>query len=394
MPGMADAGRSEWTAVPAVGVTFHARVWDGPGTPVVLVAGLGASSRYWGRLGRRLGGRFGVLAPDLPGFGRTPAVPGARWPAGPSAGEQADQLVAWMDARGLRRAVLVGHSCGCQTAVDVVVRFPDRVERVVLAAPPFEPGRRSLAVCLPRLATGALFEVVSLPPLLAWEYGTATPARAIQQAVRTMHYPMDSVLPGVAVPTLVIHGAWDPLVSRPWAGRVAGLVRRGSLVVVERVGHAMHYSAAAVTADVIGRFLDGALDGSVPKDDPGRDAMGPPQPIPPGWHGASDYAAAAASVVLRQTVRCGPRTRRALAVAAVASGANAATTDHPAAVVRRLPMVTHAAVDAALGMGLLVAAATLRPEPPAGRRAVAALGLFHLASAILTAKPTGPARPG
>ncbi len=141
---LTDAGRSEWTAVPAIGVTFHARVWDGPGTPVVLVAGLGVSSRYWVRLGRRLGGRSGVLAPDLPGFGRTPPPPGSRWPAGPDVREQADQLVAWMDARGIARAVLVGHSVGCQTVVDVAVRFPGRVDRVVLAAPPFEPGRRSL----------------------------------------------------------------------------------------------------------------------------------------------------------------------------------------------------------------------------------------------------------
>jgi predicted alpha/beta hydrolase family esterase len=336
-----------------------------------------------------------VLAPDLPGFGRTPPPPQARWPAGPDVREQADQLLAWMEARGIGRAVLFGHSVGCQTVVDVATRFPDRVERVILAAPPFEPGRRSLAVSLPRLALGALFEVVSLPLLLGVEYGTAGPARAIQQALRSMDDPVERKLPHVPVPTLVIHGALDPLVSRPWVERVAALVPLSTLVEVQRVGHAMHYSAATVTAAVVTRFLRDDLADAVlvPADDPQRDPFGPPQPISPAWHGRLDLAMVVLALVFPSALRWGPQTRRVLTAAATASVANNLVTDRGTVDCRRLPMVTHAAIDVASGVSLLVAATTtLRREPPAGRWATAAFGLYHLVAAALTAKPTGGAR--
>jgi 2-hydroxy-6-oxonona-2,4-dienedioate hydrolase len=346
--GRVDRGHRERTPVAALGVTVHARAWGEPDgrPPLVLVAGLGVSSRYWVRLGRRLAAAgWAVLAPDLPGFGRTAPPPDVPWPAGPSPSEQADQLLAWMDARGLGRVVLVGHSVGCQTVVDLATRFPARVARLIIAAPPFEPGRRSLPVSLVRLAAAALFEVPSLPPLLVAEYATAGAPRAIQQALRSMDYPIERALPRVAVPTLVIHGRLDPLVSRGWAGAVTQLLPGAALVEVERAGHAIHYSAAAVTAGVIDRFLRGQLDGPptidgdvvVAADDPRHDPLGPPQPIP-----------------------------------AVA----------PAAV----PMVVVASVAAAAGVGMLVAGIARR------RRSMAAVALSVLAVAILTAKPTGPAR--
>ena len=376
---MTAAGpRHEWTAVPLLGVPVHARVWDGPADqpPIVLVAGLGVSSLYWTRLGRRLACGRTVLAADLPGFGRTPPVPGTPWPGGPSVPEQADQLLAWLDARGVGRAVLCGHSVGCQTVVEFAARRPDRVERLVLMAPPFEPGRRSLAVSLPRLAVGAWFEVPSLLLWLAVEYASAGAPRAVQQAHRSMSFPMERVLPRVTVPTLVVHGQRDPLVSRRWASTVAALVPAAMLVEVERVGHAMHYSAAAVTAEVVGRFIRGELDRpmtggtTVAGVDDGRSTA--PQPLSPRWHRLLDGVAAALGVAPS---------------AAVVSVANGLATDFDTVDADRLPMVTHAAVDLACAAALLWAGSRRRRQ----RRALWALAAYHLLTAVLTAKPTGPA---
>ncbi len=369
-PTRVDRPRHEWTPVQTLGVTVHAHVWPGPDSrpPVVLVAGLGVSGRYWSRLGGRLAGDRQVLAPDLPGFGRTPPVPGSS--AGPSVREQADRLVAWMDARGIGTAVLVGHSVGCQAVVDVATRFPGRVERVVLAAPPFEPGRRSLAVSLPRLAAGAWVEAVSLPLLLVADYARTGPVRALQQARRSMDYPMETRLPQVAVPTLVVHGRCDPLVSRRWTRAVAALVPGAVRVEVERAGHAMHYSAAAVTAEVVRRFVNDEPVGTVPADDPRHDPPGPPQPIPTAARPAMDAVAIAAAWATGRRPAVG--VAAAVAVAKHAAG---------------LPPVARAAVDLACGVGLLAAS-----RRRAGRGSVVVLGLYHLTAAVLTAKPTGPAR--
>ncbi|HEY0007602.1 MAG TPA: alpha/beta hydrolase [Tepidisphaeraceae bacterium] len=397
----------EWTPVRSLGVEVHARVWtDAPApatsTPLVLVAGVGVSSRYWRRLGRRLAEFFHVMSPDLPGFGSTPTLPGARWPAGPDVREQADQLLAWMDARGIDRAILCGHSVGCQTVVDVAARFPERVERIILLAPTFDSRARSLFGQIGRLALGGLVEAPSLHLVLGVEYGSAGAARAVQQASRALHYPMEATLPHVTTPALVVCGRLDPLSGPRWTSRVTWLLPRALLVVVDRVGHAMHYSSPAITAKLIGDFIQNKLSAShppedksvvEPQDNPRRDPLGPPQPISPAVHVALDYAVSVAAVVVPRVLRWSPRARRLLSVAAGISLANNLLTDSKAGAARKLPMVTHATVDVASGIYLLLAAATYaRREPAAARLAIAGLGLYQFAAAALTGKPTGPAR--
>ena len=81
--GAHDVPRITWTEVPSLGISVHARTWSGGpqargSSPVVLVHGLGLSSRYMIPLGQRLAMLgYDALAPDLPGFGRTPRPAGS-----------------------------------------------------------------------------------------------------------------------------------------------------------------------------------------------------------------------------------------------------------------------------------------------------------------------------
>lgn len=399
--------RHEWTEVDCLGVAVHARVWGGDehlaaGLPVVLVAGLGMSSSYWIPLGRRLGEWFYAVAPDMPGFGRTRRSPRTPWPGGPSAREQADQLLAWLDARGIGRAIFCGNSCGCQVIVDLAVRFPDRVEKLILTSPTFEAGFRNFRSELPRLALGGLFEKPSMALLLLAEYGKAGPARLIQQASRMMNDPIEAKALRVQAPTLIIRGQWDPLVSQRWCRLLAKKLPRAMLVEIEDVGHAVQYSAPVVTTNVIAGFIRGKLNASqpladreviAPRDDPRRDPLGPPQPISPWLHGWLDCLALGFSVALPRCIRCSPHARRWLAGAAAASVANNLVTHRPMRGHRRLPMLSHAVVDILCGSTLLLAAALgLREDSKRSRRIVGALGLYQIVIAALTAKPTGPAR--
>ncbi len=106
--------------------------------PVVLVHGLGVSSRYMRPLARHLATDLRVHAPDLPGFGRSGKPRRVL-----SIPELADWLAAWMEAAGLRRAALVGNSLGCEILVELVLRHPERVERLVLQGRTPEPGART-----------------------------------------------------------------------------------------------------------------------------------------------------------------------------------------------------------------------------------------------------------
>jgi pimeloyl-ACP methyl ester carboxylesterase len=404
---MSPRYQDQWTNVPALGVSMHARVWrtwagNGASNPIlVLVPGLGMSSRYWTRVAKRLAGAFTVLCPDLPGFGRSQRPRGVRWPGGPGATQQADQLLAWLDAVGIHRAIFCGHSTGCQTVIDLARRHPHRAQRLVLIAPTFEPRRRTLWRSFPRLLLAAWFELPSLLALLTVDYLSAGPARVLQQALRMMDDPLERKLPEIAAPTLIIAARLDALVSVQWARRMAHLLPAGRLVVVERAGHALQHSAPSITAGLIAQFAAGdAMVGDAdaretivaPAENPQRDPLALPQPITPQMHVLLDAAIAAACVALPATAECGPRTRRILSTAALVAIGGSVGSMPPTAPRRRLPMIVHANLDLACGLALLAGSATsLRREPRAARAAVAAIGIAQLAGALLTAKPTGPA---
>lgn len=69
---------------------------------------------------------FSVLAPDLPGHGRSAGEPLA------SVEASADWIVELLDAAGLEQAFLVGHSLGSLVALDTAARHPARVARIAL----------------------------------------------------------------------------------------------------------------------------------------------------------------------------------------------------------------------------------------------------------------------
>ncbi len=103
---------------------------SGRGRDIVLVHGLGMSSAYFIHLARELFARgFHPIAPDLPGFGESNDAPAvapdvhARW------------LASWADAVGIRNAIWLGHSTGCNAVAHVASLRPDLVSRAVYVGP-------------------------------------------------------------------------------------------------------------------------------------------------------------------------------------------------------------------------------------------------------------------
>jgi pimeloyl-ACP methyl ester carboxylesterase len=101
-------------------------VWGTLGDqPLLAIHGLTASSRAWLEVATRLDGA--VIAPDLRGRGGSGALPG---PYGMAA--HAADCVAVLDALGVDRATVVGHSMGAFIAAVLAHRHPERVARLVL----------------------------------------------------------------------------------------------------------------------------------------------------------------------------------------------------------------------------------------------------------------------
>ena len=99
----------------ATGIPFSALVWGDPSArPLVLLHGVTASAAIWWRVGPALAAtdRY-VVAPDLPGHGRT-----GHWTGHHRFDDMAVDMAAWIRAAGLDRADLqvIGHSYGAMTA--------------------------------------------------------------------------------------------------------------------------------------------------------------------------------------------------------------------------------------------------------------------------------------
>ena len=100
---------------------------DGP--PVVLLHGLGGSRSNWAFLAPELARTRRVLVVDLPGHGRSSALPAA-----PGLGPYADRVAKLVEEEGLAPADLVGHSLGGLVGIRLAVRRPELVRSLVLAA--------------------------------------------------------------------------------------------------------------------------------------------------------------------------------------------------------------------------------------------------------------------
>lgn len=234
---------------------IHARVVEppapGPHPPLVLVHGIAVSSRYMVPAARRLGRRFRVLAPDLPGFGES-AKP--RRVLG--VGELADALAGWTSAAELPPAVLVGNSFGCQVAVRCAVRHPRRVAGVVLVGPTIDPAAPEAWRQIGRWLANAALEPPSLWRVVAGDAlasGLVRTAGTFRHALRD---PVERWLVEVEVPALVIRGARDRIAPQRWVEEATALLRDASLVVVPGAPHAVNWSAPEALARAITPFVE------------------------------------------------------------------------------------------------------------------------------------------
>ncbi|MGH2984855.1 MAG: alpha/beta fold hydrolase [Solirubrobacterales bacterium] len=219
------------------------------GAPIVLVHGIGASSRSLKPIIHALGEEHAVYAPDLPGFGLSDFpihpldVPGL-----------AEALRRWMLENQIVSAAVVAVSSGSQVAVDLAARYPELVERLVLYGPTIDPAGRAPLRLASRWARGAIFASPALAPHLVHDLIDAGPWRAVRSLKMALEDPIESKLPAVEAPTLVVRGSHDQLVPRGWAERVAELIPEAELASV-RGGHVPGPRTAARLAPLIERFV-------------------------------------------------------------------------------------------------------------------------------------------
>ena len=267
-------GRSAWLDIDWRSHQRWVRVEDrwanvieiGSGPSVLFVHGLGGSWQNWlENLPATAEAGYRAIAVDLPGFGAS-EMPIAKISIS-NYGRWVDSLC---DALGTGPIALVGNSMGGFIGCEVAIRFPPRLERLVLvsaAGITIEHQRsdrvmgalyrterisKFLATWLaahaeglstrPRLRKALLRFVMAHPdrlpgPLISEQVRGSGKAGFLPALEALTSYPIRERLPEVACPTLIVWGADDRLVPRGDADTFEELIPDSRKVVFEDTGH-------------------------------------------------------------------------------------------------------------------------------------------------------------
>lgn len=135
----------------------------GQGTPVVLIHGVGLQSAAWGPQIKALSTAHRVIAPDMPGHGGSSPLP-----AGATLPDFVTWLVRAMDALGLEKANLAGHSMGALITLGFAATYPERVARAALLNPVFRRGTEARAAVIARADEIRQGQIDHDTPLSRW----------------------------------------------------------------------------------------------------------------------------------------------------------------------------------------------------------------------------------
>jgi pimeloyl-ACP methyl ester carboxylesterase len=246
--------------------------WEraGSGPPLLLLPGTFSDRRAWARVLGSLTPRFECLLFDPRGTGASPD-PGR--PFTPD--ELCDDALAVLDAAGVERAHLAGHSLGAVVALLLAARHPGRVRRVAALAPTLDVDARLAAVldlweALARsdvrdhlLHLGLVLDAFGRPafeqvvPAVVADLDRHPPARetVLRYVACDRAQDLRPHLGRVDAATMVIAGEQDGL-SGPGAARaVAAAIAGARLEVIAGTGHSMHIEAPRETARLLVEFL-------------------------------------------------------------------------------------------------------------------------------------------
>ncbi len=222
----------------------------GSGEPVyVLIHGIGMGRTVFADLVGHLDTAAEVISVDLPGYGEAPEPERVL-----TIERTADLVAAYLAAHVREPAVVIGHSMGSQVALEIAVRHPASVSKLVLVGPTVDPSARTGPRQLGRLLRDLAVESPKVIVRGAREYVRAGPNLTTKLRAMLAHRPED-VLPKVSAPTLVLRGEHDVVAPREWCERVAATLPDGRLAEVPGHGHETMIRDAAPAAARIRDFV-------------------------------------------------------------------------------------------------------------------------------------------
>ncbi|WP_208277564.1 alpha/beta fold hydrolase [Massilia oculi] len=245
---------------------------------IVLIHGAQNDHSVWALQSRALAHRgYAVLAPDLPGHGRSGGPPLSTVEA------MAAWVLALLDAAGAGRALLAGHSMGSLIALEAAHLAPQRVGGLALLGATYPMRVSDTLLEAARTEEDAAIEMVAAWSHASWLPGPSTAgpgasvintARRLMQRMAARGAPQllltdfaacnayangEAAAASVACPTLFVQGKKDMMTPPRSAQLLTGRIEHARVIGVD-AGHAMMSEAPDAVLDALLRFARDARE--------------------------------------------------------------------------------------------------------------------------------------
>ncbi|MBB6609739.1 alpha/beta hydrolase [Pontibacter sp. Tf4] len=258
----------------------------GPET-LIFIHGLGSYLPAWDKNIGELSRNYRTIALDLPGYGKSSKE---NVQVGMAAYAQA--VLALMDELKIKQAVLVGHSMGGQIAITAALQAPERVKKLVLAAPagletftepqkqlfkatvtpesvqktPDEKAVANIKVNFYQMPADAQFMIDDrLKMAQSADFGNYSKAVAASVAAM-VDEPVYDKLPQLQAPTLIVFGEQDALIPNKYlnpnlttqavANTGKEKIKNSQVVLLPQAGHFVQYEQADAFNKAVREFLN------------------------------------------------------------------------------------------------------------------------------------------
>jgi len=244
----------------------------GAGSAVVLIHGHPFDRAVWERQVGPLGERFRVIAPDLRGYGHSPAVSGTA-----TMGELALDVWGLLDDLGVERVAAVGLSMGGLVAIEMALARPRSIWALGLVGT--GPGEADAVERRTRMALADRVEAVGMqalvesigprllgraadPALIARVLAMMRAANPVGAAAalrgRAQRPDYRAALRELDVPAFVCAGSEDAHVTAADVEELAGELRAASVLTIAGAGHLPNLEAPRRFNDALIAFLESA----------------------------------------------------------------------------------------------------------------------------------------